>query len=394
MRTVNVTLQEAKEFILSLTKEETADQRWLRWDLLFPRIAYIQGYRDRDGRLIGISGLCRKYLTHSTFQIVTQTYCGKGVGTKMFQDLILWSKTHHIPCLITEYNSSTIAVRKMLRRIGNEKDLQVKSLYCYITPTTRVGRVLKPLLVFLIFCYYLLVKKGFLKDTFKLVLLKLASFFKSHKIGLSSGMLKLAACFIDYEAESIPPDSRLVEYGYTLSKLAGYPRGKVLDVGCIARHNYMNPMLSFSGWEVWGMDIRTGWRFQHPNFHFIKEDIRKNSFSDNTFDTITCISTLEHIGLPGYYGNTEEELSGDKHAVQEILRVLKPGGNLLLTIPYCYHNSIQPGERIYNMEDLEKLLVDFIILDKIIYVQEKDEWLITDENIRKEAVICLELLKR
>lgn len=51
-----------------------------------------------------------------------------------------------------------------------------------------------------------------------------------------------------------------------------------------------------------------------------KEDITALSFSDNTFDVIICIHVFEHI-------------NNDKKAMQEVCRVLKPGGLALLDVP-------------------------------------------------------------
>ena len=43
---------------------------------------------------------------------------------------------------------------------------------------------------------------------------------------------------------------------------------------------------------------------------------------DNTFDAIMCIEVLEHIPRPN-------------HALKELIRLLKPGGILILTAPFC-----------------------------------------------------------
>jgi SAM-dependent methyltransferase len=234
----------------------------------------------------------------------------------------------------------------------------------------------------------------------------------SHKLKLSSGMLKLAACFVDYEAEYLPPDSRIVEYGYTFSKLMNHPKGKILDVGCIARHNYIIPSLSFSGWEVTGIDIRSEWSFHHPNFRFMRTDIRSGYFPYGYFDVITCISTIEHIGLAGYYGNAIMDNQGDKDAITEMRRVLKDGGRLILTVPYSNQQSIEAGTRIYNKEAIEELVKDFKILDKVVYGQSDSngewniidvdnqkiiigdkEWRAVTTKLNKENVICLELQK-
>jgi SAM-dependent methyltransferase len=52
-------------------------------------------------------------------------------------------------------------------------------------------------------------------------------------------------------------------------------------------------------------------------------------FRNDTFDTILCTSVLEHVD------NVE-------HAVAEIARVLRPGGNLLVTSPFLYPEHEAP----------------------------------------------------
>jgi SAM-dependent methyltransferase len=225
------------------------------------------------------------------------------------------------------------------------------------------------------------------------VLPSVLKFMGKRKIRLGSGIMKVAAVFVDYESEHLPPNSRVVEDSYVFSKLMGMKDGKAVDVGCVARHNYISPALALSGWDVYGVDIRSEWQFHHPNFHFLQEDIRHSTLPSNDFDLVTCVSTLEHIGLVGYYGNQEEVINGDAQAITQIKRILKPNGILLLTVPYANKYSVRPGVRVYNMFTLNKILVGFTVIDKVIYLQDKmGDWDIVD-GCDAEGVICLQLKK-
>jgi hypothetical protein len=69
--------------------------------------------------------------------------------------------------------------------------------------------------------------------------------------------------------------------------------------------------------------------------------LRDNAFKDGFFDEVVCISTLDHIGLDntriGYTHNTAfKEYHTDSYltAASELARVLKPGGQALITVPY------------------------------------------------------------
>lgn len=60
-----------------------------------------------------------------------------------------------------------------------------------------------------------------------------------------------------------------------------------------------------------------------PNVHLSTQNLIALKFEDNTFDLITCISVLEHL----------PRLSSIK-AISEMLRVLRSGGMLILTVDF------------------------------------------------------------
>ena len=213
------------------------------------------------------------------------------------------------------------------------------------------------------------------------------------KVRLNNFMLRLAACFIDYESAQLVPSSRIVEYPYVFGKLAKLQPGNALDVGCVALHNYVSPSLAINGWKVTGVDIRSEWAFKHPNFTFVQGDIRNPLLFGEKFDAVFCISTLEHIGLSGYYGNKEHDANGDLHALYGISTVLKQGGKLILTVPYRDTFLQRPGARVYDMFTLKTLLHKYDIKDKVIYALKDGAWQLV-ENTAEEGVICLTAVKR
>ena len=75
---------------------------------------------------------------------------------------------------------------------------------------------------------------------------------------------------------------------------------------------------------------------------YLFEDLRNIPTRDSSYDTIVCLSTLEHVGCDNtwYSGQTvhRERHSEDfVIAMQELSRVLKPGGRLFLTVPFGSH---------------------------------------------------------
>jgi len=59
---------------------------------------------------------------------------------------------------------------------------------------------------------------------------------------------------------------------------------------------------------------------EDPNIQFDTGDITKLDFPDEFFDAVICVDVLEHVDEP-------------EQAVRELRRVLKPGGQLVVTVP-------------------------------------------------------------
>jgi SAM-dependent methyltransferase len=147
------------------------------------------------------------------------------------------------------------------------------------------------------------------------------------------------------------PD-RAVEYSFVLQNLECPPKGKILDVGCLSS---VLPFILISlGYDTYGIDIRKC-PLQYPNFKFFSRDIRYTEFPNEYFDRIIAVSTLEHVGLSGRYGS-DEDPSGDIKAINEMTRILKPDGRILITVPYGKAYKRTPDYRIYDYSRLKELL--------------------------------------
>ncbi|MCK9344980.1 MAG: DUF268 domain-containing protein [Candidatus Pacebacteria bacterium] len=60
-------------------------------------------------------------------------------------------------------------------------------------------------------------------------------------------------------------------------------------------------------------------------------DLLSMPFQDNSIMSLSCMHTVEHVGL-GRYGDPVDP-QGDLKAIQELKRVLAPGGSLLFVVP-------------------------------------------------------------
>ncbi len=89
------------------------------------------------------------------------------------------------------------------------------------------------------------------------------------------------------------------------------------------------------------------------NLSFQRGSIMDLPFSDNSIASLSSLCVVEHIGL-GRYGDPVDYWGSEK-AIRELKRVLKPGGNLFVSLPIdeecrVYFNAHRAFTRDYIME--------------------------------------------
>jgi SAM-dependent methyltransferase len=147
---------------------------------------------------------------------------------------------------------------------------------------------------------------------------------------------------------------RAVEYPWVIESLRLVPRGGlILDVGCA--ESLLSHELIARGFRVVGIDIRD-YPFKNKRMLFLKRNIMDTGLPDSIFDAIVIVSTIEHVGLESY-GQTVKDTDGDLRAMNELTRILKPQGIIILTTPYIGKAPLRVTsfERIYNRERLSEL---------------------------------------
>ena len=141
-------------------------------------------------------------------------------------------------------------------------------------------------------------------------------------------------------------NERIVEIPFVLSRV----HGTVLDVG--SNESPISLMLASLGHQVTALDLRRS-AFNHPNLINIQGNITRWVKNDY-FDTVICLSTLEHIGLEVYGGKNIN--NGDQLAIDNIYKNLKSSGRLLLTVPASVKVNFTPTWISYDYLSLRKLL--------------------------------------
>jgi len=160
--------------------------------------------------------------------------------------------------------------------------------------------------------------------------------------------------------KSVFINERIIEIPFAISCLEGVGKeNRVLDVGCTESVLPLN--VACLGYKVMGLDYRP-YPYCHPNLTVAQGDILKLPFKKESFGAIFCISTIEHVGM-GFYQDPQGDAAVDKMAVEEMRRVLKTHGLLVITVPFGV-SQINAQQRVYNEENLRKLLTDFKIREE------------------------------
>ena len=75
-------------------------------------------------------------------------------------------------------------------------------------------------------------------------------------------------------------------------------------------------------------------------------DLTKLDWPDASVESLSCMHVIEHVGL-GRYGDPLDP-DGDMKAIRELVRVLAPGGSLLVAVPVGRERICFNAHRIYD----------------------------------------------
>lgn len=146
---------------------------------------------------------------------------------------------------------------------------------------------------------------------------------------------------------------RIVEVPFVLRRLPPEPGARVLDFGC--SDSALPLEMAALGYRVTGVDLRP-YPFSHPNLEFVQGDFLDDGRVRGPFDAVVAVSSVEHCGLEAYGARGRQ--GGDRAIVEKFLALLKPGGLLLLTVPYGLPGD-NGGQRVYDAAGLAALIAGF-----------------------------------
>ncbi len=191
----------------------------------------------------------------------------------------------------------------------------------------------------------------------------------------------------DFRSEALPPgygfrlDERIVEYPWFFSRLPIAP-GRLLDAGSVLNFDFLleRPALKSKKLHICTLAPEADC-FSEKGVAYLFEDLRQLPYRDGWFDWVVCLSTLEHIGMDNTLLYTQDPTNKEARprdslvAVEELHRVLKPGGTIYLSVPFgraASHSWLQ----IFDRRMIEEIITTFRPADHsaVYFLYHHDGW--------------------
>ena len=135
-------------------------------------------------------------------------------------------------------------------------------------------------------------------------------------------------------------NERSIEYGFALKNLLEHKAMDVLDVG--SGTCAFPAVLEHCGYNIVASDVKGEyWNYRYTNrhIHIETDDITNSRFAPKSFDAITCLSVLEHIG------NYQD-------AMRNMGNLLKDNGILIISFPYTYDEYC---DNVYRLDSADAI---------------------------------------
>ncbi len=156
--------------------------------------------------------------------------------------------------------------------------------------------------------------------------------------------------------------------------------GPALDFGCGT--GMLGLVAAQAGYEVLAIDLqRVEWKYFHPKLRFLRADLLQFELPSCHYTLVINCSAVEHVGLGGRYGVTENRVDGDLEAMDRLFDSMVPGGVMLLTVPVGRDAVFEPMTRVYGVQRLPRLIERFDVVRQQYWVKDEgNRWISCDRD--------------
>jgi hypothetical protein len=98
-----------------------------------------------------------------------------------------------------------------------------------------------------------------------------------------------------------------------------------------------------------------------PNLTCIAGSVTELPFADQSEESVSCLHVAEHIGL-GRYGDPLDP-AGTRKAARELVRVVRPGGQLLFSLPVGRPRVEFNAHRVHDPLDVVEMFPDLELVE-------------------------------
>ncbi len=163
-------------------------------------------------------------------------------------------------------------------------------------------------------------------------------------------------------------NERIVEQPFVFAQVGAAPQ-RILDLG--GAESTVALSLATLGHDVTVVDPR-GYPVAHPNLTIVAERLETHAAAA-PYDVAVALSAVEHFGL-GHYAGAEGS-ADDRAALARLRELVRPGGRLVLTVPFAAQASADDFQRVYDLAGLDALLAGWRVEQRVAAWQvERTQW--------------------
>jgi SAM-dependent methyltransferase len=190
-------------------------------------------------------------------------------------------------------------------------------------------------------------------------------------------------------------DERCIEIPWIFTRFPTAPR-VILDAGCAylkfdSIRRRLDPASSVTLLTLDKRDM--AFPVTTTEVHRLEADMRNVPLEPQTFDVITCVSTLEHVGMDNtqlYTADDSYREQSDRDylkALEELARLLKPGGDLFATVPYGARKN-HGWLQVFDLSMLDSMVAvpGLALVEEAIYQHQSVGWVLAGRETATQAV--------